>query len=286
MLYVPVITPFDPDGAVSWPALEALAHDLLQAGATGLVALGTTAEPASLTPGERRDVLDLLAAVCREHQAPLIVGANDPDQLRVLADRPAVRAALSLVPPFLRPGEDGVIAHLRALAAQSPVPLVVYHVPHRTAQPLTAAALHRLAATPNITGIKLAPGVIDPPVVEFLAAPPDDFTVLAGDDVLLAPLLAMGAHGGILASAHVETAAYAALITAWQAGDLSLARPLGHRLAVLSAALFAEPNPAVIKAVLHAEGRIPSPGVRLPLLPASAGTLERALSRHEIAVVR
>jgi len=179
-----------------------------------------------------------------------------------------------------------VIAHLRALAAQSPVPLVVYHVPHRTAQPLTAAALHRLAATPNITGIKLAPGVIDPPVVEFLAAPPDDFTVLAGDDVLLAPLLAMGAHGGILASAHVETAAYAALITAWQAGDLSLARPLGHRLAVLSAALFAEPNPAVIKAVLHAEGRIPSPGVRLPLLPASAGTLERALSRHEIAVVR
>jgi 4-hydroxy-tetrahydrodipicolinate synthase len=283
MLYVPLITPFDTGGAVAWAALEALAHDLLADGATGLVALGTTAEPSSLTADERRDVLDLLAAVCREHQAPLIVGANDPDQLRVLADRPAVTAALSLVPPFLRPGEEGAIAHLRALAAQSPVPLVVYHVPYRTAQPLTATALHRLAAIPNITGVKFAPGVIDPPVVEFLATPPADLTILAGDDVLLSPLLALGAHGGILASAHVDTASYATLITAWRTGDLALARPLGRRLAGLSAALFAEPNPTVIKAVLHAEGRIPTADVRLPLLPASSGTLDRALASHDIA---
>jgi 4-hydroxy-tetrahydrodipicolinate synthase len=273
MLYGPVITPFGADGAIAWPALEALAHGLLDDGATGLVALGTTAEPSSLAADERRDVLDLLAAVCREHQAPLIVGANDPDQLRVLADRPAVSAALSLVPPFLRPGEEGAIAHLRALAAQSPVPLVVYHVPYRTAQPLGPAALRRLAATPNITGIKFAPGVIDAEVVSFLAEPPPGLTVLAGDDVLLSPLLAMGAHGGILASAHLDTASYAALITAWQSGDAAVARPLGHRLAALSAALFAEPSPAVIKAVLHAEGRIPTAGVRLPLLPASAGAL-------------
>jgi 4-hydroxy-tetrahydrodipicolinate synthase len=283
MLYVPVITPFDTDGAVAWPALEALAHRLLTDGATGLVALGTTAEPASLTPAERRDVLDLLAAVCREHHAPLIVGANDPDQLRVLADRPAVRAALSLVPPFQRPGEDGAVAHLQALAARSPVPLIVYHVPYRTAQPLSPTALHRLAATPAITGIKLAPGVIDPETVAFLATPPDDFTILAGDDVLLSPLLALGAHGGILASAHIGTASYAALITAWRAGDLAVARPLGHRLAALSAALFAEPNPTVIKAVLHADGRIPTPDVRLPLLAASPATLERALASHELA---
>ena len=277
MLYVPLITPFDTDGTVAWPALEALAHGLLAEGATGLVALGTTAEPSSLTADERRDVLDLLAAVCRERHAPLIVGANDPDQLRVLADRPAVSAALSLVPPFLRPGEEGAIAHLQALAAQSPVPLVVYHVPDRTAQPLTSTALHRLAATPTITGVKFAPGVIDQSVVSFLSSPPADFTVLAGDDVLLSPLLALGAHGGILASAHVGASSYAALITAWQAGDLAVARPLGHRLAALSAALFAEPNPTVIKAVLHAEGRIPTPDVRLPLLAASARTLEQAL---------
>ncbi|WP_433359342.1 dihydrodipicolinate synthase family protein [Actinoplanes sp. CA-142083] len=269
MLYVPVITPFDEQGDVAWQSLEALAHELLEDGATGLVALGTTAEPSSLTAAERRDVLDLLAAVCREHGSPLIVGANDPDQLRILADRPAVTGALSLVPPFLRPGPEGVRAHFEHLAALSPVPLVVYHVPYRTAQPLTAASLHRLAAIPNVTAIKFAPGAIDPEVVAFLASPPPDFTILAGDDVLLSPLLAMGAHGGILASAHVDTASYARLITAWRQGDLAEARALGHRLATLSAALFAEPNPTIIKAILYDEGRIPSANVRLPLVQAA-----------------
>ncbi|HEX5200421.1 dihydrodipicolinate synthase family protein [Paractinoplanes rhizophilus] len=269
MLYVPVITPFDDQGEVAWRSLEALAHELLTDGATGLVALGTTAEPGSLTTAERRDVLDLLAAVCREHGAPLIVGANDPDQLRVLADRPAVTGALSLVPPFLRPGPEGVRAHFEHLAALSPVPLVVYHVPYRTAQPLPAAALHRLAAIPNVTAIKLAPGAIDADVVAFLASPPPDLTILAGDDVLLSPLLAMGAHGGILACAHVDTASYARLIAAWRQGDLAAARALGHRLATLSAALFAEPNPTVIKAVLHADGRIPTANVRRPLVKAA-----------------
>jgi 4-hydroxy-tetrahydrodipicolinate synthase len=269
-LFVPLITPFDVDGAVAWQALEALAHDLLRSGATGLVALGTTAEPSALTAGERRDVLDLLAAVCREHEAPLIVGANDPDQLRVLADRPAVVAALSLVPPFLRPGEAGVLAHFAALAAVSPVPLVAYHVPYRTAQPLSVAALRALAATPGVAGMKLATGAIDPEVVALLADPPRGFAVLGGDDIVVSPLLALGAQGAILASAHLVTTDFAALIEAWRDGDAHKARPLGHRLTRLSAALFAEPNPTVIKAVLHAQGRIPTPDVRLPLLPAAA----------------
>lgn len=277
-LFVPLITPFAPDGSVALATLESLAHDALTDGATGLVALGTTAEPTSLTLTERHEVLDLLAAVCREHAAPLIVGANHPDELRTFADRPAVVAALSVVPPFLRPGDQGVLAHFRALAAASPVPLVAYHVPYRTAQPLSAPTLQALAQIPNVTGIKLATGAIDQDVITFLAAPPQDFAILGGDDVLISPLLALGAHGGILASAHLNTAAFAHLITAWHTGDLETARPLGHRLSARSASLFAEPNPTVIKAVLHALGRIPTPDVRLPLLPASPQSTTAALS--------
>jgi 4-hydroxy-tetrahydrodipicolinate synthase len=97
-----------------------------------------------------------------------------------------------------------------------------------------------------------------------------------GDDVFASPLLALGAAGGILASAHLRTAEFAELITAWQAGRADQARELGHRLAPLSAALFAEPNPSVIKGVLHAQGRIPSPAVRLPLLPAGQDTVRAA----------
>ncbi|WP_425584092.1 dihydrodipicolinate synthase family protein [Streptomyces roseoviridis] len=100
---------------------------------------------------------------------------------------------------------------------------------------------------------------------------------MAGDDAFVSPLLALGASGGILASAHLATDRFAALADAWRAGDTSRARALGHRLARLSTRLFAEPNPAVVKGVLHARGRIPTPDVRLPLLPASEEAVAAAL---------
>jgi 4-hydroxy-tetrahydrodipicolinate synthase len=267
-LYVPLITPFTADGSVARAALETLAHQILDDGATGLVALGTTAEPGSLTPDERHHVLHLLAGVCRDRRAPLIAGANGIGALRRLTTHPAVTAALSLVPPFLRPGEAGVHAHFTALAAASPVPLIVYHVPNRTGQNLSTTALRDLAAIDNVTGVKYATGTIDIATVDLLADLPDGFAVLGGDDTLISPLLALGAHGGILASAHLATAGFAELIDAWHTGDAARARKTGHRLAPLSAALFAEPNPTVIKGVLHAQGRIPTAAVRLPLLPA------------------
>ncbi|MBL7257789.1 dihydrodipicolinate synthase family protein [Paractinoplanes lichenicola] len=257
-LYVPLITPFAPGGSVDLAALEQLAHDVLDAGATGLVALGTTGEPSSLTETERSSVLDVLTKV----SASLIVGGPTvPD---------SATAALTLVPPFVRPGEDGVVAYLTSVAARSPVPLIVYHVPYRTAQPLSVDALHRIAAIDGVAGIKLATGSIDADVIALMAAPPPHFAILGGDDVVISPLLALGAHGAILASAHIETQSYATLVGSWEP-------TLGHRLSRLSAALFAEPNPAVIKAVLHAQCRIPTPDVRLPLLPASKESLVVAL---------
>ncbi|MEV4347908.1 dihydrodipicolinate synthase family protein [Actinoplanes sp. NPDC049596] len=267
-LYVPLITPFDADGTVAVDALTALAQEVLDGGAAGLVALGTTGEPSALSPAERAVVLQTVAAVCTPRNAGLIVGANDA---AALAAVPAGGHALTLVPPFVRAGADGVIAHLQALAAASPVPLVIYHVPYRTGQPLTVGALRRIAAIPNVAGMKLAVGGIDADTVALMADPPPGFAVLGGDDVVISPLLAMGAHGGILASAHLATRAYADLVTKWQPGD-------GHRLARLSAALFAEPNPTVTKGVLYAQGRIPTPDVRLPLLPASDTSVRAALS--------
>ncbi|WP_213454399.1 dihydrodipicolinate synthase family protein [Rhizomonospora bruguierae] len=277
-LYVPLITPFEATGAVAVVALERLAHDVLDAGAAGLVALGTTAEAGALTAGERDTVLNVIAQICRDRGgSPLLVGADTVAAVRSLARCAGVTAALSLVPPFVRPGEAGVVAHLTTLAKASPVPLVVYHVPNRTGQPLSAEAIRRLAAVDGVAGIKYAVGGIDAEAVDLLADPPDGFAVLGGDDAFVAPLLALGAHGGILASAHVETAGFAELVHAWRTGATGRARALGHRLARLSGALFAEPNPTVIKGVLHAQGRIPSADVRLPLLPAAPGTVRSAL---------
>ncbi|HWK91131.1 MAG TPA: dihydrodipicolinate synthase family protein, partial [Luteimicrobium sp.] len=153
---VPLVTPFAADGSVALDALESLAHDVLDDGASGLVALGTTAEPASLTADEQRDVLDVTCRVAGDRGATLLVGASTTDALDALRGRTAVAAALTLVPPFVRAGEAGAVAHLTVLAAASPVPVVVYHVPHRTGQELGGDALRRLARVDGIVGVKLS----------------------------------------------------------------------------------------------------------------------------------
>jgi 4-hydroxy-tetrahydrodipicolinate synthase len=273
---VPLITPFDRSGAVSIDALKSLAHEVLDGGAAGVVALGTTGEPASLSGDERRVVVDALAGVCQERSAQLVVGAATVEAVEGLRDWPDATAALCVVPPFTRPGEAGVVAHFTRLAATSPVPLLIYHVPYRTAQPLSAQSLRQIGALPKVAGVKYAVGGLDADTIAFMADLPDDFAVLGGDDLFISPLLALGAHGGVLASAHVATAEFVDLVAAWSAGDVTAAQGLGHRLAKLSAALFAEPNPTVLKGVLHAQGRIPTADVRLPLLAAATDSVRAA----------
>lgn len=276
-LYIPLITPFAESGDVALDALERLANEVLDDGATGLVALGTTGEPGALTGDEKAAVVDVAARVCRERSAPLVVGAGTPEALAELGSRPEIVAALTLVPPFVRPGEAGVVAYFERLSAGSPVPLIAYDIPYRTGQYLSVDALRRLAAVPGVVGVKYAAGGINADTIALMGDLPGGFSVFGGDDIYISPLLALGAHGGILSSAHIATGEFAALVAAWREGDVVRARVLGHRLAALSAALFTEPNPTVVKAVLHAQGRIPTAGVRLPLLGAGVGSLAVAL---------
>ncbi|GAA2148304.1 4-hydroxy-tetrahydrodipicolinate synthase [Kitasatospora kazusensis] len=281
-IYVPLITPFTPDGALAADALEGLAHAVLDEGAAGLALLGTTAEAAALDEAERRTVVEVGTRVCRERGATVIVGIGAGDtrsSAAALARLTGADAALVTVPSFSRPGEAGVLAHFEHLAEHSPVPLVIYHIPYRTGQALGADTLGRLAALPAVAGVKYAVGGIDQDTVALLADPPEDFAVLAGDDLYLSPMLAMGAAGGILAAAHLATGRFVELADAWRQGEAVRARALGHRLAALARAVFAEPNPAVVKGVLHAQGRIPSPAVRLPLLPAGRASVDHALER-------
>ncbi|MGW2402933.1 4-hydroxy-tetrahydrodipicolinate synthase [Streptomyces sp. NPDC001739] len=281
-LYVPLVTPFTDDLRLAPDALAQLADEALLAGASGLVALGTTAEAATLTAEEKQTVVQVCSAACRRHGAPLIVGVGTNDtataieSLRELAARGDVTAALVPTPPYIRPGEAGTLAHFTALADHGGIPLIVYDIPYRTGQTLSADTLAALGRLPEVAGVKHATGAIDATTVELLGCAPHGFAVLGGDDVVISPLLAAGAHGGILASANLRTADYAELISLWRHGSGAPARKLGTELARFSAALFAEPNPTVIKGVLHAQGRIPSPAVRLPLLAASTSSVRRA----------
>jgi 4-hydroxy-tetrahydrodipicolinate synthase len=175
------------------------------------------------------------------------------------------------VPYYVRPSEAGIVRHFQAVAERSPVPLVVYNIPYRTGRGLGAEALLELAATDGIAGVKQAVGGIDADTLELLARAPESFAVLAGDDPFILPLLLMGGAGAIAASANVCTERFAAMI-----GERRLEE--SEALLPFVRALFTEPSPAVIKAVLHAQGRIPTPDVRMPLTPASPQALERALA--------
>jgi 4-hydroxy-tetrahydrodipicolinate synthase len=280
-LLVPIVTPFGVDGAVDARALERLGAELLEAGASGLVALGTTGEPTSLDPAEQALVVATLARVTAEHGADLIVGAGTNDTRttianhQALADVPGVSASLAMTPYYVRPSEEGIVEHFRAVAAASPVPVLAYNVPYRTGRGLGARALLELAAIPNVAGLKQAVGALDADTLELLAEAPDGFSVLGGDDAFLFPTMLMGGTGAIAASGHLATERFAAMLAAGAEDDVAAGRPHAEALLPLVGALFAEPSPAVLKALLHEQGRIPAPDVRLPHLNATPEGVER-----------
>lgn len=283
-VYVPLVTPFTEEDAVDLRSLETLASDALDAGAAGLVALATTGEPTSLDASERASAVEVIARVCAERGATLVVGAGTNDtrttieRHEALAEVPAVAASLAVVPYYVRPSEAAIVRHFQAVAERSPVPLVVYNIPYRTGRGLGAAALLELSATDGIAGVKQSVGALDADTLELLAGAGEGFAVLGGDDAFLLPLVFMGASGAIAASANVCTDRFGEMIDAGLEGRVADARGHAEALLPLVQALFAEPSPAPIKAVLYAQGRIATPHVRMPLGDASAAVAERAVA--------
>ncbi len=282
-VYLPLITPFAADGSVALDAVTALCHEYLDAGATGIVPLGTTGESSALTADEKRSVVAACSAVCVERGAQLIVGAGTNSTattvaaVQDLAGTPGLTGVLIVVPYYVRPSEEGIVAHFRAVADASPVPVVLYNVAFRTGRHLSAAGVLEAATHPNIVGIKQATG-LETDTLELLRDAPADFAVLGGEDAFLFPLMLMGAAGTICASAHVLTDRFVSMIECGIAGKVDEGRAHAESLLAVVQACFAEPNPAVFKGVLHAQGRIPTPDVRLPLTNASRAAIDTALA--------
>ncbi|MEV5707682.1 dihydrodipicolinate synthase family protein [Actinoallomurus sp. NPDC052274] len=279
-IHVPLVTPFGPDGTLDVPSLEVLAHHVLTEGAAGLVVLATTGEAALLTADERRTVVATCRKISEAYGAPLTVGVGTigtEESVRQAIDRATdADLLLAVVPYYLRPTDEGVLDHFAAIGAAAGIPLIVYNIPYRTGKTLRVETLLELLATEHVAGIKHCPGAIDADTLTLLA---EGRGVLGGDDAFLYPMLHLGAAGGITASANVAPAAFAALADAVRDGDAARARDLHDALLPLVNALFAEPSPTVIKAVLAERGLIADATVRSPLRPPAAAALTRALER-------
>jgi 4-hydroxy-tetrahydrodipicolinate synthase len=277
-IHVPIVTPFAADGAVDVASLERLAHHILDQGAAGLVALGTTGEAQLLTDGERRMVVGVCRRVSDAHRTPLTVGAGTAGTTesaeQVAAYSEAADLLLVPVPYYLRPSDEGVLDHFAAVGAAARVPLVVYNVPYRSGKTLHVETLLALLARDDVAGVKHCAGAIDADTLTLLAR---GHGVLGGDDAFLYPVLQLGAAGGVVATANVAPGAMAAMAGAVRAGDAERARGLHKALLPLTCALFAEPSPSVIKAVLAEHGSIGHAGVRAPLRAPAAASVNAAL---------
>jgi 4-hydroxy-tetrahydrodipicolinate synthase len=288
-VFVPLITPFAADGSVALDAVEGLSHEILDAGAAGLVPLGTTGESTALDADEKQRIIELCARICAERAVPCIVGVGTNNTRTTIAAAQAlggvkgVTGALCVVPYYVRPSQAGIVAHFKEIAANSPVPIVLYNIPARTGRLLEPDGLLELARTSNIIGVKQAVGEIDAALLGVLAEAPLEFAILGGDDYLQFPLALLGAAGGIVATAHLCTARWVAMVECGLAGKVDEGRAHHEALLPVVASCFVEPNPAVFKGVLHAHGRIPTPDVRLPLVNASPASVAHALAAVKAA---
>ncbi len=286
-LWVPIVTPFDRHGEVDILSLEQLAERILDDGATGLVALGTTGESATLTTEERRYVVETCNRACREADRKLIVGAGTNstqgtiDEIGYLTVDTSAVAALVVVPYYTRPAEQAVVEHFTAVADRSPVPIVAYNVPYRTGRALGARALLEMGEHPRIVGLKQAVGALDIGTLELLARSEPDFQILAGDDAFITPTVLMGGAGAIAAAAHMCTPSFVEMNARALAGDRSRAGELAAALLPLVTIGFSEPNPAVWKGALARQGEISHDGLRRPMTQASAATVDRLLDAAE-----
>lgn len=283
-LWVPIITPFDADDQVDFVALERLCRRLLTDGARGIVALGTTGEPATLTDEEQQEIVDVCAHICSEMGGLLVVGTGTNSTrttvstTQALTTRPGVSAALVVVPYYTRPTPAGIVEHYRVVASESPVPIVAYNVPYRTGRELNASDLLTIAALDNVVGLKQSVGCIDAETLEVLRSAPCDFQVFSGDDAYIVPTILMGGAGAIAAAAHLGTSQFAAMIEAALTGNFAEARLLAERLLPVVVAGFSEPNPALWKAALHHLGEIATPNLRAPMSNASREATARILA--------
>jgi 4-hydroxy-tetrahydrodipicolinate synthase len=287
-IWLPLITPFA-DGALDERSLARLAAHYLDQPIDGFILAATTGEGLVLDDAETARVVDIVAAAVARRR-PVFLGLCGSDTRR-LAKRLAATASwpvdgyLITCPYYSRPPQEGLHRHFAALAGATDRPIMVYNIPYRTGVNLANDTLLRLAALPTIAGVKDCCADLAQSA-DLLRRRPPGFAVLTGEDALFLTMLAHGADGGILATAHVETAAFAAVRAHALAGRLAEARAAWDRLVDMVRLLFAEPNPAPIKHVLWRRGLIASPELRLPMTGISAGLaaqLDRLLPDQQAA---
>ncbi|HVZ56614.1 MAG TPA: 4-hydroxy-tetrahydrodipicolinate synthase [Chitinophagaceae bacterium] len=275
---IAIVTPFQADGAIDWKHFEKLIHFWVDGKVEYLVVLGTTGESATVHGEEKQQVFSFVKQVTAG-RVPLVAGIGGNDTRDVVEgfrhfDLSGYEAILSVSPYYSKPNQEGLYQHYKTLDAATPLPLILYNVPGRTGQNVTADTQLRIAHDcRNIFATKEASGNLDQ-VMQLIKYKPADFMVISGDDGITLPLIACGAEGVISVVANAYPAEFSDMVRLCLQGDFAAARPLHYRFTDIIGSLFSEGSPAGVKAYL-AEMGLCSEQVRMPVWPVSAQHKEK-----------
>lgn len=274
---VALVTPFLAGGHIDFDSLTRLVNHCVNGGVDYLVVLGTTGESATLSAEEKAAVLDCVKQA-NQGRLPLVLGHGGNDTARLIAgmqqiDWQGVDAILSVSPYYNKPSQAGIQAHYEALATDAPVPVILYNVPGRTGSNMSASTTLKLAAHPNIIGIKEASGNVEQ-AMAISAGKPQDFQLISGDDLLTPSLMALGAVGAISVLANSHPREFSQMVINSRNRDFEAAAGIWKNWISLNPLLYEEGNPVGIKAVLALLG-ICEAHVRQPLQKASEGLMAR-----------
>ena len=275
---VALITPFNEDGTIDFPALARLIEYQIQNGIDYLVALGTTAETPTLTEDEKARVRAFIIEKVNG-RVPIVLGLGGNNTNAIVENLKTqnfdgIDAILSVVPYYNKPSQEGIYQHYKAIASATKLPVILYNVPGRTGVNMTAETTLRLARDfDNIVAIKEASGNITQ-MDDIIKNKPSDFMVISGDDGITFPLITLGAVGVISVIGNAFPREFSRMVRLALNGDYASALTIHHRFTELFSLLFVDGKPAGVKCLLHAMGYIQNQ-LRLPLVPTRITTYEK-----------
>ena len=275
---VALVTPFTTQETIDWSALERVIDHVIAGGVDYVVTLGTSGETPTLSAEEKLDLINFTFEKVSK-RVPVVVGVGDyntNDVVKRLETCPLDEAAavLSVAPYYSKPTQEGIYQHYKAVAAASPKPIILYNVPGRTGRNMTADTTLRIAnEVENVIAMKEASGDMLQ-CMEIIRRKPEGFLVISGDDAVAFPQLACGMDGVISVAANYFAKDFSSMVRAALEENYTEARRLHYKMLEGFDLMFAENNPAGIKAFLHYDKLVENV-FRLPVVPVTAALQSR-----------
>lgn len=269
---VAIITPFKNDSSIDFSSLEKVINHVINGGVNYIVLMGTTGESSTLTKDEKKALISFTLDTINK-RVPLVVGIGGNNtqeiitQLKTTALK-SVDGILSVAPYYNKPTQKGLYEHFKAIATCSPVPVIMYNIPGRTGCNISAETCLQLAHEfDTIVGVKEASGNMEQ-IMKIIKGKPENFQVISGDDLLTLPIIAAGGTGVISVIANAYPAEWSEMVNQCLKSNFKAAREIMFRFTEIIELLFADGNPAGIKAAMNILNLCQNT-LRLPLVPVS-----------------